>query len=180
VKPWVGAVGLAVGLAAPPSVLAQRSDVPLDSVQTVQRDRLVALRDTVRAVSAGVVAFRRDLSSAGAETVIAKARSLARACGSARTAVLDAVPRYARREVPAMAGVAADSLQAALRNLADALDQHCVVGLAPTGPGERPDSLRAWGPYHTGQLRRALDRFHGGLNRFADACRFKLPPSSPR
>jgi hypothetical protein len=179
---WVGPALLVMAVAGAPGAAAQRvmGGAPLDSAQMRQRDRLLALRDTVRTVSAAVVGFRRDLTSAGSETVVFKARRLVQACGPVRTAMLDAVPGFGRREVPAWAGPAADSLQSALRGLGVALDQHCLSGLAPTGPGERADSLRAWGPYRTAQLRLAIDRLHSSMSRFADACRFKLPPASPR
>jgi hypothetical protein len=173
---------LAFSLAGAPALPAQlqRTRSDLDSVQTALRDRLVALRDTIRPVSAELVAFRRDIASAGPETVVHKARRLNGACTVARAALVNAVPWFARSDVPRPAGAAADSLQAALRALVAALDEHCLTGLAASSADGQADSLRAWGPYRTGQLRLAIDRLHGSMSRFADASRFRLPPPSPR
>lgn len=170
----VGALVLA--LAGARTTFAQ--GVPLDSTQARYLDRLVALRDTVQAVGAAIVVFRRDLKTAGPETVVAKAEQLIRTCERARAALLEAAPEFNHRAAPRGAGDAADTVQASARRLAQNLRDLCIVGLATTGPGVRADSIRAWGPYRTAQLRLVLDRFQANLNRFAGASRFKVPTTS--
>ena len=169
----VGALVLA--LASARTASAQHR---LDSTQTHYRDRLVALRDTVQSVGAAIVVFRRDLTTAGPETVVAKAEHLIGTCERARAALLAAAPEFNHRAAPRGAAAAADTVQASARRLAQRLQDLCIEGLATTGPGVRADSIRAWGPYRTAQLRLVLDRFHANLNRFAGASRFKLPPTS--
>jgi hypothetical protein len=168
---------MAFGLAGP-LVAQQRNTPPLDSTQAAYRARLAALRDTVRPVSAAIAEFRRDLRAAGPETVTSKAERLVRACGAARSAVIEASPGVTGREAPVSTRAAGDSLRAALGDLAAALEEHCAIGLAPTGPGQRVDSLRAWGPYRASQLRMVIDRFNSELTRAATSAGFKLPRPS--
>jgi hypothetical protein len=175
VKLLAFAGALTLALAARPTV-AQRPS--LDSTQTRLLDRLVALRDTTQSVHTAIVGFRRDLKTAGPETVVAKAEHLVATCARARDAVLNAVPAFDRRAVPRSAGEAADTVRASARRLARSLDDLCVRGLSPTGPGVRADSIRAWGPYRTAQLRLVLDRFHSNLHSLAGASRLKLPPTA--
>lgn len=146
-----------------------------DSTRALYRDRIVALRDTVQAVSRAIVVLRRDLRSAGPETVLAKAQTLGRACGAVRAALLDELPHFTPRQVPATAREAADSVRMAVRDLTRRLEQQCEVGLDPKGPGQPADSIRAWGPYRTAELRRGMERFHVALTRFAGAIGVKLP-----
>jgi len=175
VRPPALVGALALALAGARTTFAQH---PLDSTQARYRDRLVALRDTVQSVGAAIVVFRRDLNTAGRETVVAKADHLIRTCELARAALLEAAPEFNARAAPRGAGAAADTVQASARRLARSLQDLCIVGLATTGPGVRADSIRAWGPYRTAQLRLVLDRLHADLNRFAGASRFQLPPGS--
>lgn len=170
------AVGLVLALAGAPPPVAPQAAGSGDSTRTHYRDRLVALRDTLQPVSAAIATFRRDLGSAGDETILSKAERLVRACGSARAALLDAVSEFAPGRVPPSTHQAADSLRASLRTLASGLDEHCATGLDPRGPGVPADSLRAWGPYRTAQLRVALDRFRSKADRFAAAARLRMPP----
>jgi len=170
------ALALVLALAGARTTFAQLP--PLDSTQAHYRDRLIGLRDTVRSVGAAIVVFRRDLNTAGPETVVAKAGGLIRACELARAALLEAAPELNARAAPRGAGGAADTIQASARRLARSLQDLCIAGLATAGPGVRADSIRAWGPYRTAQLRLRLERFHSDLHQFAGAIRFKLPPAS--
>lgn len=170
---------LVLALAGARTTLAQHAQhAQPDSTQAHYLDRLVALRDTLRSVNAAIVAVRRDLNTAGRETVVAKAEELIRTCELARVALLEVAPEFNARAAPRGAGAAADTVQASARRLARSLQDLCIVGLATTGPGVRADSIRAWGGYRTAQLRLVLDRFNSNLNQFARAIRVKLPPAS--
>jgi hypothetical protein len=153
--------------------LAQQAPQAADSAR--YRERAIALRDTVHAVSRELVSLRRDLRSAGPETVLSKANGLNQACREVRAALLDGLPAFAAREVPVYARAAADTLRLAIRDLTRHLQEHCVVGLDPRGPGQAADTIRAWGPYRTAELRRGIERFQGRVASFARAARFKLP-----
>lgn len=174
IRAWVVAAGLA-GLAA--TAGAQRPPAAAKA-DTALRERLLALRDTVEQVSGAIVDFRRDLRTAGPETITAKAGRLTQACAAARAEVDASVPAFAPGAVPRSARAAADSLRATLAALAAQLDRECLRGLRPEGPGTRADTLRAWGPYRTAQLRRAITLFQNDANRMATALGFKLPVRS--
>jgi hypothetical protein len=172
----VAAAVLLVGYGAGPRIAPQAAG-SADSTRALSRERIVALRDTVQAVSRAIVVLRRDLPSAGPETILSKAQSLGRACRSVRAALLDQLPLFTPRQVPVHARPAADSVRVALRDLARRLEQQCEIGLDPQGPGQPADSIRAWGPYRTAELRRGVERFQVALTRFAGAMGVKLPPT---
>lgn len=167
----VPAIGSAQQVMAPP-----RPAAPLDSAARYYRGMLVALRDSVNAVSSRATEFRRDLQTAGDITVLAKAERLARACAAARPMLTRALPDVHRATDGALLVSARDSLRVAIRALDGGLVQHCVLGLAPVGPGARADTLRAWGRYRTAELQHLIVVYQSAAARFAGALGFKLPP----
>lgn len=169
-----GMLALALTGAGTPTVAQQPAGGP-DSAVAQLRERLVTLRDTVRSVTASIGQFRRDLGAAGPETITQKAERLSGVCAGARSTLVASLPGFGPTRVPPGARVAADSLRTTIRALVDGLDRHCITGLAPAGPGSRPDSLRAWGPYRAAQLRHLIGRFNNDANRVAAAAGFKLP-----
>lgn len=156
-----------------------QAEPPLDSAAQYYRGLLVALRDTVNTVSARAHEFRRDLPSAGDVTVLTKASRLAGACTAARAALHDALPAVNRAPPTARVTPARDSLRVAVGRLSAGLDQQCVEGLGPQGPGVRADTLRAWGRYRTGRLQHLIALYHSAAARFGAALGFKLPPRVP-
>jgi hypothetical protein len=170
----VPTAGSAQQVMAPP-----QGEAPLDSAAQYYRGLLVALRDTVNAVSARAHEFRRDLPSAGDATVLSKAARLAGACAAARAALHDALPAVSRAAPAAAVTPARDSLRVAMRRLSTGLEQQCIRGLGVRGPGVRADTLRAWGRYRTGQLEHLIVLYHSAAARFGAALGFKLPPAVP-
>ena len=166
----VPAVAPAQQVMAPP-----KPDAPRDSASQYYHEMLVGLRDTVNAVSSRLNDLRRDLLTAGDVTVLAKAGRLAGTCAAARTALRDAMPAVARAQRGARLVPARDSLRLAIRALDSGLEQQCVRGLGPAGPGARADSLRTWGRYRTAELQHLIIVYHSAVARFAAALGFKLP-----
>ena len=130
----------------------------------------------VDAVSTSANDLRRDLPTAGDVTVLAKAERLSRTCAAARPPLREAIPAVARARRGARLVPARDSLGSAIRALDTGLEQHCVRGLGPAGPGVRADTLRTWGRYRTAELQQLIVVYHSAAVRFAAALGFKLPP----
>lgn len=172
-----GALALALaGLSTPASAQVRPPARTADTSETARyRDLLVGVRDSIHPVSAAIITFRRDLSSAGPETVTAKAAELVRACGRARAALVTLPPRLEPSAAPPRARSAADALRQATRELDHQLRDDCERGLRFEGLAGAPDSLRAWGPYRTARLRQTITRFDAASNRFASAVGFKVP-----
>lgn len=131
------------------------------------RQLLTALRDTVDEVSVRSAEFRRDLRTVGAETVLARSQRLVTSCGSARAALQNARPALTRLPLEDELRPLRDSLQIAMRDLAGSLQTECLQGLGPEGPGQRADTLRAWGPHRTSNLSQSITLYHGAAARLA-------------
>jgi hypothetical protein len=139
---------------------AQHTAGPDSATAAVYQQVLKALRDTVSTVAARSNEFRRDLRTVGAGTVVARAEALARACTATRGALVAARPGIAGWPLADRGGPQRDSLLVAMRRLTERIDAECLRGLSLTGPGERADSLRAWGPYRTSNLNQAMTAYH--------------------
>jgi hypothetical protein len=178
----VRAWGLLLALLVPAVSRAQqimaspKQDAPLDSATQYYRGMLVALRTSVDAVSTSANDLRRDLLTAGDATVLAKAERVSRTCAATRPPLREAIQAVARARRGPRLDPVRDSLRRAIRALDAGLEQHCVRGLAPTGPGVRADTLRAWGRYRTAELQQLIVLYHSAAARFAAALGFKLPP----
>jgi len=140
--------------------LAQRAAGPDSATAAEYQQVLKALRDTVGTVAARGNEFRRDLATVGAGTVVARAEALARACTATRSALIAARPAIAGWPLADRGAPQRDSLLVAMRRLTERIDAECLRGLSLTGPGERADSLRAWGPYRTSNLGQAMTAYH--------------------
>jgi hypothetical protein len=166
---------LALALPATGRAQAPTGQVLPDSVEERLVVVLLDLRDSTSAVRGQLAVFRRDLSQAGAATVVGRATSLHVRCANASDAL-----RQAEEQVrpgpgwPAVARAASADLIGAMRTLRDLVRTHCDVGLAPEGPGVRADTLRAWGPYRTGMLVRGITEFDRAVGRFARATSLHL------
>lgn len=173
---WVLAA-LAALAAAPIRISAQSSRDA--SAQTVD-DTLGALRNSIAGLRGALWEFNRDLSKAGSETVLARARALVGRCRSV-TAVLGAFPPdLGRRLVPPAASVAADSLRQRIDALRTTLATECLLGLGPDGPGARPDSIRAWSPYRTSLIERSLRQIETWVAEFRRRSEVSTRPTSDR
>ena len=171
---------LALAVPATGRAQAPTGGVLPDSVE----ERLVAvlldLRDSTSAVRGQVAVFRRDLSQAGAETVVGRATSLHTRCANATGALQRAeVQVRPGPGWPSGARAASAELITAMQALRNVLRTECDVGLAPEGPGARADSLRAWGPYRTGMLQRGISDLDHAVGRFARATSIYLEPRIP-
>ena len=152
---------------APAAVAQQQHSTPDSATVTAYRQLLFGLRDTVDFVSGRSEEFRRDLRTVGDGTVIARGQRLSRACRSVRDALAEGRP--ALNHLPAIddARAVRDSLVLSMRNLERSLDVECLRGLNPEGPGQRADSLRAWGPNRTSNLSVSVTAFQGAALRLA-------------
>jgi hypothetical protein len=139
------------------------------------RDLLVALRDSASAVRAGVTEFSRDLRAAESDSILARAATLRARCQGAESIVPGAIERIQQAARSGRARHEAASLVVALRGLHFAL-QNCVEGFSDQAPGERADTLRAWGIFRSNELDQSIRSYELSANRFAEASGFKLNP----
>jgi hypothetical protein len=156
---------------------------PSDSVTQRYRTALVTLRDSVSRVRSDIARFRRDLQTAGARTVENRSRRLQSSCQALGATLVETEPGVRVNPRP---GPRADELRAAERDLVQqmrsvrrVLQDLCEQGLAPTGPGQWADSLKAWGPSRTSRLEQSLLGLHGASARFAGAAGIKIEPRLP-
>jgi len=135
--------------------------------QSSLQQLLSGLRDTTTAVSAAAWEFNRDLQSAGPETVVARATFLRGRCVAARSALPPATAKLSSRPD-------ATSVVQAIRVLDRALADHCERGFRQSGPGQWPDSLRAWGPFRSRAITQAIQRYDVAAEKFAGKAGIKL------
>lgn len=179
-------VGLLVafGAAVPGHAQADApGSAPTDSVTLRYRSALVTLRDSVSRVQSDIDRFRRDLQRAGARTVENRARRLQSSCQRLGSTLVATEPNV---RVPPDAGSRVGELRSAERNLVQqmrstrrVLEDLCEHGLSPNGPGDWPDSLKAWGAHRTSRLEQSLVALHGASARFAGAAGIKIEPRFP-
>jgi hypothetical protein len=163
---WVPPVLLGALALGSPATAQQRADA--DSIPLAEYQRvLVGLRDTVERLSARANELRRDLRSAGDPTVLSRGERLVQACRGTRDAFTATRPGIAGWRLPEKARAPRDSLVTAMRGLTERIDAECLRGLDPAGPGQRADTLRAWGPYRTSELDRSVMLYHGAAGRLA-------------
>jgi hypothetical protein len=143
------------------------------------RETLLALRDTLSVLRASMSRIRRQLSGAGSETLLSWVTHLNRACQNSIAALEQAQPTFRRRGSDRLSVAARAFLQTIDRSR-DAIQEHCSVGLAPEGPGQWTDSLRAWGGYRIGRLERQLVEYDHAASRFAKVAGFRLVPRTTR
>jgi len=62
----------------------------------------------------------------------------------------------------------------AIRALDRALADHCERGFRQSGPGQWPDSLRAWGPFRSRAITQAIQRYDVAAEKFAGKAGIKL------
>lgn len=186
-KRFAVGIATAVLLSSPVAAAAQvtpadfiRPDsTELDSLSQSYKDALLLLRDTLTTVQASVSSFRRVLAQGGAETVVNRARSLHAKCGRAVVTVREMEPTFSASRAPDdRVREQSVELTRQMRTLRGDLDENCGA-LAPEGPGERADTLRAWGPYYSSRIDRALVAYYESVARFLKAADFKLEPPTP-
>jgi hypothetical protein len=156
-----------------------RQEPPLDSTAQYYRGMLERLRDALDAVSASANELRRDLPTAGDVTVLAKAERLSRTCAAARPPLREALPALARARGGVRLAPARDSLGKAIRALEAGLDEQCVRGLGPAGPGAGAETVREWARYRTAEMQHLIVVYQSAAARFAAAMGFKLPIVAP-
>jgi hypothetical protein len=162
---WVPVLLGALALGSP-AAAQQRADA--DSITLAQYQRvLIGLRDTVERLSARANELRRDLRTAGDPTVLSRGERLMEACRGTRDALAATRPAIAGWRLPEGARAPRDSLFTAMRGLTERIGAECLRSLDPAGPGQRADTLRAWGPYRTAELDRAVMLYHGAAARLA-------------
>jgi hypothetical protein len=146
--------------------------------QDPQLQALLTLRDSVMSVRREVARFRRDLQFAGARTVMSRARRLSGACEGLQKALRDGAPNL-RPAAGASAAErrASDAVQAQIRETTKILDDECRIGLRPDGPGVWSDSLKAWGPYRTSNVEKALSAYEGAAANLAKITDLDFPPN---
>lgn len=184
-------LGLAIALAVlslcvPGRATAQiRMGMPgdtviLDSLRRSYLDALVEVRDTLTVLAADMSWFRQDLAGVGAETVINRAEFLHGACVTSVAVLRTAEPVFRPSRAPNdRVRNESEALVREMRSLRRTLGEHCLTGLALEGPGERADSLRAWGPYHLRGLGLGVQAYHGASGRFQKAAEIKVQPRLP-
>jgi hypothetical protein len=142
--------------------------------------QVLAVRDTLALAMAGIQTFRRDLATVGAATVIGRAARATQRCEATRRYLERARTQLQQTAVPnPSVREAVRAYLAALVDVGAALQEHCEQGLAPSGPGTRADSLRAWGPYRASQLERAFRIHIQAAHRLARAAGFRIEPQVP-
>ena len=154
--------------AAPDSALARR-----------YHDALAAVRDTLDGVTAAAWDLNRDLRSAGAETVLARARRLRERCQAATLFLPEAVRTFQYSLTPGWDRGEVGALRGALRRLEVVLREQCEPGFRADGPGSWADSLRAWSPYRSNQIDQAIRSYGAAAARFAAAAGVRLEPKLP-
>ena len=158
---------------------AVRAQAP-DSSNTEYARALYLLRDTTEVVRGEVNRFRRDLEFAGGATVLSRAVRLNEACAGLRAAVAQERGVFqSARLATTSARNAARGLLEEMQRLDAALRTNCLEGLAARGPGERADSLKAWGPYHSTRLQGRLLAYDGAAARFARSVGIRLSREGP-
>ena len=148
--------------------------------QSSYHDVLIALRDSLTGVQAALDGFRQDLPRVGKETVVARSTVLQPRCRGAERIIPGVTGRIRSATTPVLTRREAGGLLRALRELGLVLRRDCEVGLRPAGPGIWADSLRAWVPYRSGRIERAITAYEGAAGTFAAAVGFKLEPSLPQ
>ena len=161
------------------SAAAAQAGSPAGAEIGAYRDTLVVLRDSITALSAAVFRLRRNLRAAGNETLVDGAQRLRRRCTATRTAFREARPFLRAFPGSDRSRRATAALDGAMRDLDTELAGTCIRGLAPDGPGERADSLRAHGPSRLAALDRSITAYHRAVSAFARAAGFRLPPKRP-
>jgi hypothetical protein len=142
--------------------------IPIQQQASLQQ-LLTNLRDTTTAVSAAAWDFNRDLQGAGPETVVARAAYLRERCLAARAALPRATAQLGRRKDAA-------PVVKTIRQLDRTLSEQCERGFRPAGPGQWPDSLRAWGPFRTREITEAIQRYDVAMEKFASRAHIELEP----
>jgi len=155
-KGWKG-VGAVIVFLSPVSLQQQISLQQL----------LTSLRDTTTAVSAAAGDFNRDLESAGPETVVARANFLRDRCVAARAALTPAAMQLGRRKD-------ATAVVQSIRQLDRTLSDQCERGFRQNGPGQWPDSLRAWGPFRSREITESIQRYEVAAEKFASKAGVRL------
>ncbi len=184
-------LGLVIALAvlslfAPGRATAQiRTGMPgdtamLDSLRRSYLDALVEVRDTLTVLASDMSWFRQDLAGVGAETVLNRAEVLHGTCVGSVAVLRAAEPVFRPSRAPNdRVRNESEVLVREMRSLRRTVDEHCLTGLALEGPGERADSLRAWGPYHLRGIGLAVQAYHGASARFQKAAEIKVKPRIP-
>ena len=154
------AILLALWAASPPGTprsVAQAPDTARDRQLGVS---LATLRDSLFAVQGSGAAFRRDLTAASPDLVIARARRVQESCSGALPAVAAAQRALAATRLSPRTQPRSADLQRVLPKLQADLAR-CAREFVPGAWYTRVDTLRAWGPSRTEQLdasvRRAVD-----------------------
>jgi hypothetical protein len=158
---------------------AVRAQTP-DSSNAESARALFLLRDTTEMVRGELNRFRRDLEFAGGATVLNRAVRLNEACARLRAAVAQERGVFRSARLPLASGRnATQGLLAEMQRLDAALRTNCLEGLAAQGPGERADSLKAWGPYHSSRLQGRLLAYDGAAAAFARSIGIRLSQEGP-
>jgi hypothetical protein len=153
----------------------------LNPLQQSYKDAMVELRDTLTVLASDMSLFRQDLAGAGAETVLSRAELLHGSCGNSVDLLRAAEPVFRPSRAPNdRVRTQSEALLSEMRALRRTLDEQCLTGLALEGPGERADTLRAWGPYRLRGVGLAIQAYYATAGEFQKAAEFKVEPRLPR
>lgn len=154
------AILLALWAASPPGTPSSVRQAPDSALNRELGVPLATLRDSLFAIQGAGAAFRRDLTVASPDLVIARARRVQESCTRALPALAAAQRALAATALPPRTKPPSADLQRLLPKLQADLSR-CQREFAPGAWYTRVDSLRAWGPSRLVQLdasvRRAVD-----------------------
>ena len=162
----------------PPPASKVSMDVSKDSLIELYHATLLSLRDTIASLNSRLSHLRRQLKSAGPESILRWTAEANQRCLGTLASLEAAEPKF-RRAGRDRVSTAARTFADTLSRTGSVLRKHCVVGIVAEGPGEWADSVRAWVPYHVGMLERQLANYHREAARFAKVAGFRLEPRMP-
>jgi len=151
----------------------------LDSTRMRYRDALVAVRDALSPIDAGVQTVRRDLGTAADVTIQSKVGRLRAACLAAQIALAGQRPVFEAVRGSTRQTEAARLLVTGMRALDRHLNIHCLEGLTVRDLGIVADSVRAWMPFRSARLREAEQAYYEAAAGFARTVDVRIPPVSP-
>ena len=166
------AILLALWAASPPGTPSSVSQAPDTALNRQLGIPLATLRDSLFAVQGSGAAFRRDLTVASPDLVIARARQVQASCAGALATVAATQHALAATPLPPRTRPLAADLQRLLPKLQTDLTR-CQREFAPGAWYTRVDSLRAWGPARTVQLDASLRRAVTATDRLRAALGYK-------
>lgn len=151
-----------------------------DSVRAARYERVLRdVTESLDAVRGAAAEFRTDLPRASSELVLERAARIRTRCGVADSAAVRQQSLLAEGVYVPAAAAEQVRLSRETRRLRGVLARCRREWGVPEHPSVADaDSLRAWGPYRTSQLDRALQRFVDSLRSFMKKADLKKPAVS--